>query len=98
MTINCPKCDADISDTYEGADYECGINPGWYCAACDLGIGEHEIEREPLDGDVPIMSAKEFLGDRPLGTPISELHGRPEFPGDPKYAEFCRIAKTWGYD
>ena len=104
MTINCPKCDADVSDTYEPADYECGINPGWYCGACDLGVGEHEIEREPLDSDVPIMSAKEFRGDSPLGTPLSELSGQPGpkddigHPDHARYAEFCRIAKSWGYD
>lgn len=95
MTINCPKCDADISDTYEPADYECGINPGWYCDACDLGIGEHEIEREPLDGDVGIMSAKEFRGDKPLGTPLSEISSQPGTPG---YAEWLRISKSWGHD
>jgi len=34
-------------------------------------------------------------GPRKLGTPISELSGRPGYPG---YEEFCRIAKSWGYD
>lgn len=34
-------------------------------------------------------------GPRKLGTPISQLSGRP---GEPGYAEFCRIAKSWGYD
>lgn len=29
------------------------------------------------------------------GTPISQLSGRPGTPG---YAEFVRIAKSWGYD
>lgn len=102
--MNCPKCDADISDTFEESDPSCGINAGWYCDACDLGIGEHEYPREPLEGDVPIMSAKEFRGDRPLGTPISELSsqpGDPKNPDDPRhagYAEFCRIASSWGYD
>lgn len=102
--MNCPKCDADISDTFEEDDPSCGINAGWYCDACDLGIGEHEYPREPLEDDVPIMSAKEFRDDRPLGTPISELSsqpGDPKNPDDPRhagYAEFCRIAKSWGYD
>lgn len=32
----CPKCGADISDTYESADYTVGImGSGWYCEACD---------------------------------------------------------------
>ena len=31
----------------------------------------------------------------PLGTPIGQLSGNPGHPG---YAEFCRIAGTWGHD
>lgn len=34
-------------------------------------------------------------GPHKLGTPISELSGRP---GEPGYAEFCRIARSWGYE
>lgn len=30
-----------------------------------------------------------------LGTPLSKLSGRP---GEPGYDEFCRIAKSWGYE
>lgn len=33
--------------------------------------------------------------DRPIGTPLSELSGWPGLPG---YAEFKRIARSWGYD
>lgn len=104
MTINCPKCDADVSDSYEPDDHSVGIVGGWYCDSCDLGIGEDQIRCEPLDGDVPIMSAKEFRGDRPLGTPASELSSQPGpkddigHPNHARYAEFCRIAKSWGYD
>lgn len=94
MTINCPTCDADVTDSYEPADYSVGINPGWYCETCDLGIGEHEIPREPLDGDVPIFATAKETG-APLGTPISQLSGRPGHPG---FEEFCHIARTWGYD
>lgn len=32
---------------------------------------------------------------RQLGTPLSQLSGRP---GQPGYAEFVRIAKSWGYE
>jgi hypothetical protein len=96
--MNCPKCDADVSDSYEPDDPSVGIVGGWYCDACDLGIGEHEYQREPMESDVPIMTAKEFRGDRPLGTPISALstQGDPKDLGDPRhagYAEFCRIAQ-----
>ena len=102
--MNCPKCDADIGETYEPDDPSVGICGGWYCDACDLAIGEHEVEREPMEGDVPIMTAKEFLGDRPIGTPISELSGQPgdpRNPDDPRHAgyeRFKRIARSYGYD
>lgn len=34
--------------------------------------------------------------DRPqLGTPLSELSGRPGHKG---YDKFCEIARSWGYD
>lgn len=33
-------------------------------------------------------------GPRQIGTSLSELSGRPGHPG---YAEFCRIAESWGY-
>lgn len=37
-----------------------------------------------------------FPGGRPqLGTPISELSGRPGHRG---YEQFRRIAESWGYD
>ena len=100
--MECPKCGADVTDTYEPDDHSVGIVGGWYCDACDLGIGEHEYPREPMEGDVPI--GKDAGLGRPLGTPLSELSSQP---GDPKnlsdprhsgYAEFCRIARSWGYD
>lgn len=31
----------------------------------------------------------------PLGTPFDQLSGRV---GEPGYREFCRIARSWGYD
>lgn len=33
-------------------------------------------------------------GVQPIGTPLSEISGRPGHPG---YGEFCRIAASWGY-
>jgi len=92
--IHCPKCDADISDTFEGADPSTGImSGGWYCDACDLAVGEHEVEREPMPGDVQISFAK--APGELLGTPASQISGRPGHPG---YEEFKRIARSWGYD
>lgn len=102
--MNCPKCDADISDTFERDDPECGISAGWYCDACDLGIAELEAPHEPMEGDVPIMTAKEFRGDRPLGTLVSEISTQPGNPrdlGDPRHAgyeEWKRICRSYGYD
>ena len=34
-------------------------------------------------------------GPRKLGTPLSELSGRP---GQAGFAEFCRIARSWGHE
>jgi hypothetical protein len=99
--MNCPKCDADISDSYEPDDYSVGIVAGWYCDTCDLAFGEYDYPREPMEGDVGIPPRDPSL---PLGTPISQLSGQPGPKNDPghpdhaRYAEFCRIAKSWGYD
>lgn len=101
--MNCPKCDADVSDTYEPDDPSVGICGGWFCDPCDLAIDDDGY-REPMEGDVPIMSARELRGDRPLFTPLSELSsqpGDPKNPDDPRhagYAEFCRIARSYGHD
>lgn len=92
--VHCPKCDADISDTYEGADPSVGMmSGGYYCDACDHAIADHEVEHEPMPGDVPI-SFTWAPGER-LGTPLSELSNTPGTAG---YEEFKRIARTWGYD
>lgn len=90
--MNCPKCGADIGESYEPDDPSVGINGGWYCDACDLAIGEWEVDRGH-DDDVPIGPSPRDP-DGKIGTPISELSGQPGHPG---YAEFCRIARSWGY-
>lgn len=94
----CPKCGAEIGDTYEPADWSVGINAGYYCDACDLGVAEHDAgEHEPMDGDVQISFVNP--GER-IGTPFSEL---ASLPGDTpeqqaRYENFKRIARSWGYD
>lgn len=93
MIVNCPKCEADVSETYEPDDWSCGVVGGYYCDACDLGIAEHEVGY-PDDELAYIPVAPRPAGE-PIGTPISELSGRPGHPG---FAEFCRIAKSYGYD
>jgi hypothetical protein len=92
MTVYCPKCQADVTDTFEEADYSTGINPGWYCEACDIGIAEHEVERESFEDDVIPPPA---VRDGPIGTPLSEISGRPGHPG---YERFCAIARSWGHE
>jgi hypothetical protein len=69
--MNCPKCNADISDSYE--DRSVGSCGGWYCDACEFAIREQEVPSEPMAADAEIISAHESRGDRPLETPLSEL-------------------------
>lgn len=98
--MNCPKCDADISDSYEPDDWSCGIVGGYYCDACDLPVN---ADYEPHDDDV-IIGPSPRDPSKPLGTPLSELSGQPGpkddigHPDHARYANFCRIAKSWGYD
>lgn len=99
--MDCPKCHADISESYEPADWSVGINAGWFCDACDLAVGDTG-DRESMEGDVGIGSTRDPAA--PIGTPISELSGQPgdpRNPDDPRHAgyeRFKRIAKSWGYD
>src|SRR4051812_2264486 len=52
VTKHCPKCDADISETYQPAEPDVGImSGGWYCDPCDLAV-EEDYEREPMEDDV----------------------------------------------
>jgi hypothetical protein len=91
--MRCPKCDMDISSTFEGSDRSVGIEARWYCDACDLAIAEWEVPREPMEDDVQITFS-DLLPIKDRGTPISELSGRS---GDPGFSEFCRIAQSYGF-
>ena len=80
------------------ARFACGL--GWPLPDGDKYFSEAEpLSRSAAD----LMTRPEvevcpgcFPNGRPqLGTPISQLSGRP---GDPGYEEFCRIARSWGYD
>ncbi len=53
-SIDCPKCQADISDSYQGAEPDVGINAGWYCDACDLAVSD-EDGYEAHDDDVQLF-------------------------------------------
>ena len=90
--MKCPKCDADISDSWQETEPDVGIVGGYYCDACDLAVDGDD--RDPMPDDVGIEPAP-FDRDRPIGTPLSQLSGQPGHEG---YAEFARIARSWGYD
>lgn len=49
--FECPKCKADISDSYQGDDPDVGISAGYYCDACDEG---YPPEYESNDDDVMV--------------------------------------------
>jgi hypothetical protein len=89
MSVRCPKCDFELE--VQEADPDVGIMSAAcaYCESCDLVV---DVESEHHDDDVGIGSA---ASDRPIGTPISELSGRPGHDG---YLAFKRIAKSWGFD
>jgi len=68
--------------------FACGIGP-------DLPEGDvYYFESESLSrlSDCPGCNPG---GPRQLGTPLSQLSGRPGHPG---YEEFKRIAASYGYD
>lgn len=48
-TVECQKCGADISDTYQEYDPSVGImSGGWFCDACDIAVPDDEPD-EPED-------------------------------------------------
>lgn len=96
--MNCPKCDADISETYEPDDYECGSTEGWYCDTCDLAVAGWEHPREPMEGDVGIPPAPAaepfaFTSDNTSGRAVA-----PDHPDRWKFDNFVRLAKSWGFN
>ncbi len=50
--FECPKCKADIGDSYQGDDPDVGISAGYYCDTCDEG---YSAEYESHDDDVQIF-------------------------------------------
>lgn len=54
-TFVCPRCGADISDSYQEAEPDVGImGAGWFCDACNEGYGD-EDGPEPHDDDVGLF-------------------------------------------
>lgn len=42
-TRECPKCGADISDSYQEYDPDVGImSGGWWCESCDLVVPDED--------------------------------------------------------
>lgn len=68
--------------------------------ACGLGPELPEGDTYFFDGEASASLRSDCPGCNPggpkrLGTPISQLSGRPGHPG---YEQFKRIAASWGYD
>lgn len=55
-SMDCPRCGADITDSYEPDDLSCGISEGWYCDACDVAVAGWEHPPEPMEGDVDLFA------------------------------------------
>lgn len=79
----------DWNEDNSQREFGCGIGPALppgdlYYFDGELGA----IEKADCPGCNP-------GGPRSIGTPISRLSGRP---GEPGYAAFVEIARSWGYD
>jgi len=68
--------------------FACGIGPDLPKGDTYYFEGESGADRSDCPGCNP-------AGPRKLGTPISQLSGRPGHEG---YEEFVRIARSWGYE
>ena len=69
--------------------FECGIGP-------ELPLGDKYVFAEEFSLHHLVDCPGCLHGKKPqqLGTPLSELSGRP---GQKGYAEFVRIAESWGH-
>jgi len=70
--------------------FACGIGPDLPAGDVYFFQGEAAAERADCPGCNP-------AGPRKLGTPISQLSGRPD-PDTFGYERFRAIARSWGYD
>jgi hypothetical protein len=67
--------------------FACGAGPALPDGDIYFFAAESGADRADCPGCNP-------AGPRPLGTPASELSGRP---GEPGYERFVAIARSWGY-
>lgn len=51
--FECPKCGADISDSFQEAEPDVGISAGWSCDNCNEGFAD-EDGPETFDDDVHV--------------------------------------------
>lgn len=72
--------------------FACGLGPE--LPAGDMYFFEAEVAMWPQRMNRIDCPGCNPDGPKPLGTPISELSGRPDHPG---YGEFVRISQSWGY-
>lgn len=79
----------DDWDDNSKREFACGIGPELPEGDKWFHVSESAAERH---ADCPGCNP---AGPRKLGTPLSELSGRPGHDG---YPEFVRIAKSWGYE
>jgi hypothetical protein len=79
-----------IDDEIENSKrrFACGIGP-------ELPPGDTYFHAAEISSGLADCSGCNPGGPRELGTPISELSGRPGRPG---YERFKAIAASWGYD
>lgn len=68
--------------------FACGLGPDLPKGDVYYFQSEEAADRADCPGCNP-------AGPRRLGTPISQLSGRP---GQPGYEEFVRIARSWGHE
>ena len=80
----------DHNELNSDAVYVCGITTAELRARGDAAYHRDESASD-WGADCPKCNPNR----RQLGTPISELSGRPGHPG---FDRFCEIARTWGYD
>lgn len=86
----CPTCCEHPDYEYERGDRD------YFCVECgDAAPYEWIDDHCRCDDDVCIsFSGARYPGD-PIGTPISQLSGRPGHPG---FDKFKQIARSWGHD
>lgn len=66
---HCPKCDADLSDSYQAVGI---MSSGYYCDACDLAI---DADDEWHEDDVPSFSSIKDGFCQHCGMPLEAGYG-----------------------